>query len=98
VGSGRIESSGNCTIRVLPEPDGPLGPSAQAIHEQFARFRLGGEAFGRELPLVALNVPADADLPAIRQLLESGQAQGWWEFEEGCVTDAWRHARTAQDG
>ncbi|MDW5327016.1 DUF4265 domain-containing protein [Plantactinospora sp. KLBMP9567] len=88
----RVEASGNCTIRVLPVPDGPLGRSAQAVHECFGRFGLGGEAFSEAFPLVAMNVPADDDLAAIKQLLVSGQAQGWWQFEEGCVTDAWRDA------
>lgn len=32
------------------------------------------------LPLVALNVPADADLGGLKGLLESGHEQGWWEF------------------
>lgn len=89
---GRVEPSGNCTIRVLPVPDGPLGRSAQAVHERFGSFGLGGEAFSKAFPLVALNVPAGADLAAIKQLLVSGEAQGWWKFEEGCVTDAWRDA------
>ncbi|WP_241564581.1 DUF4265 domain-containing protein [Nonomuraea polychroma] len=38
----RAEASGNCTVRVLPVPDGPLGRSAQAVHEQLAPFGLGG--------------------------------------------------------
>jgi hypothetical protein len=89
---GRVEASGNCTIRVLPVPKGPLGRSAQAVHEQFARFGLGGEVFSEELPLVAFHVPADADLAEIKALLRSGEADGWWHFEEGCITDAWRDA------
>lgn len=89
---GRVEASGNCTIRVLPIPGGPLGRSARAVHERFARFGLGGEAFSDELPLVAFNVPADGDLAGIKSLLRSGAADGWWYFEEGCVTDAWRDA------
>jgi hypothetical protein len=89
---GRVEASGNCTIRVLPVPDGPLGCSAQAVHERFGPFGLGGEAFSKEFPLVALNVPADADLAAIKQLLVSGDEQGCWKYEEGCVADAWRDA------
>ncbi|SDM51255.1 protein of unknown function [Nonomuraea jiangxiensis] len=73
-------------------PGGPLGPSAQAAHEQFARFGLGGESFSAKLPLVAFTVPADADLRQIKALLTRGQADGWWHFEESCVTDAWRSA------
>ncbi|SCG56166.1 protein of unknown function [Micromonospora echinaurantiaca] len=88
----RVEPSGNCTVRVLPVPTGPLGRSAQAVHDRLAPFGLGGETFSPELPLVALTVPADADLPAIKATLLRGQAEGWWHFEAACVTDAWRAA------
>ncbi|MGW7043220.1 DUF4265 domain-containing protein [Streptomyces avermitilis] len=40
--------------------------------------------------MVALDVPPDADLTRIRKLLEHGEAKGWWHWEEGAVTDAWR--------
>ncbi|MGW6499596.1 DUF4265 domain-containing protein [Nonomuraea angiospora] len=88
----RVEASGNCTVRVLPVPGGPLGRSAQAVHEQLAPLGLGGESFSSELPLVAFTVPADADLGRIKALLTRGQRDGWWHFEESCVTDAWRNA------
>ncbi|MEV0717460.1 DUF4265 domain-containing protein [Asanoa sp. NPDC050611] len=88
--AGRVEASDKCTIRVLPVPSGPLGRDAAAVHERFRPFGLGGESFSEALPLVAMTVPADADLAAIKQLLVSGAEQGWWMFEEGCVTDAWR--------
>ncbi|MGW1886055.1 DUF4265 domain-containing protein [Streptomyces sp. NPDC001970] len=88
----RVEASGNCTVRVLPVPGGPLGRSAQAVHERLAPFGLGGESFSREFPLVALTVPADADLEGIKALLIRGQEEGWWHFEVACVTDAWRAA------
>ncbi|MCO6010579.1 DUF4265 domain-containing protein [Actinoallomurus purpureus] len=88
----RVEASGNCTVRVLPVPDGPLGRSAQAVHEQLAPFGLGGESFSSELPLVAFTVPADADLGQIKALLTQRQMDGWWHFEESCITDAWRSA------
>lgn len=87
--TGRVESSGNCTVRILPVPDGPLGRSAQAVHDCVAPFGLGGEAFSKQLPLVALTVPSGADLPRIKAFLIQGQAKGWWHFEEACVTEAW---------
>ena len=37
-------------------------------------------------------LPADADLGGIKALLVRGQEDGWWQFEVGCVTDAWRDA------
>ncbi|MGP3917313.1 DUF4265 domain-containing protein [Nonomuraea sp. 10N515B] len=88
----RVEASGNCAVRVLPVLDGPLGRSAQAVHEQLARFGLSGESFGSELPLVAFTVPADADLGQIKALLTRGRREGRWHFEESCITDAWRSA------
>jgi hypothetical protein len=84
--------SGNCTLRVLPIPSGPLGPSAQAVHDHLAPFGLSGESFSKDLPLVALNVPADADFLRIKTVLLQGEAEGWRQFEEACVTDAWKTA------
>ncbi|MFJ2162884.1 MULTISPECIES: hypothetical protein [unclassified Streptomyces] len=37
-------------------------------------------------------MPADADLGGIKAMLSRGQEDGWWHFEAGCVTDAWRNA------
>ncbi|GAA0447926.1 hypothetical protein Aca07nite_73400 [Actinoplanes capillaceus] len=90
--TGRVEASGHCVIRVLPVPSGPLGPSASAVHAAFARFGLGGEVFSAELPLVAFDVPADADFGEIQQVLADGKSQGWWHFEVGCGTDRWRNS------
>lgn len=88
----RTEASGNCTVRVVPIPAGPLGPSAQAVHARLAPYGLGGEVFSREFPLVALTVPAGADLPQIKALLAQGKDEGWWQYEVSCVTDAWNAA------
>lgn len=90
--TGRVEGSGNCTVRVLPVPTGPLGANAEAVHGQFEQWNLGGEEFSKELPLVALNIPADADMPAIKALLNRGVEDGWWYYETGCATDTWRAA------
>ena len=85
----RVEASGNCAIRVLPIPAGPLGRSAEAVHAAFARFDLGGEVFSAELPLVAFNIPRDADFAEIKALLERGRSEGWWHFEVGSATQSW---------
>lgn len=87
--TGRVQASGHCVIRVVPVPSGPLGPSASAVHAAFARFSLGAEVFSAELPFVAFDVPADADFAEIKQVLASGEAEGWWHFEVGCGTDRW---------
>ncbi|MFI6058998.1 DUF4265 domain-containing protein [Streptomyces sp. NPDC051286] len=89
---GRVSASGNCTIRVVPIPSGPLGRSARAVHERLSVFGLGGEVFSEDFPMVAFNVPADADHAGIKALLARGEAEAWWHFEVGCGTDAWRDA------
>jgi hypothetical protein len=42
-------------------------------------LRSGGEVFSSELPLVAFDVPADADFGAIKQVLADGTTNGWWD-------------------
>lgn len=66
---GRVEASGNCTVRVIPIPAGSLGTSAQAVHEKLAACGPGGEVFSQDFPLLALTVPAHADLPRIKAVL-----------------------------
>ncbi|PZW03773.1 protein of unknown function [Micromonospora phaseoli] len=85
----QVQASGNCTVRVLPNPAGPLGRSARAVHAEFAAFNLGGEVFSEQLPLVAFNIPADADFAAIKLVLERGQNSGWWHYEVGSGSTRW---------
>jgi Domain of unknown function (DUF4265) len=42
--------------------------------------------------MVALDVPPDADLAAVKRLLREGERDGWWEYEESCTGDAWQAA------
>ncbi|MEV6505099.1 DUF4265 domain-containing protein [Streptomyces sp. NPDC051642] len=88
----RVSSAGNSTIRVVPVPSGPLGRSPQEIHRRLADFRLGGEVFSADFPMVAFNVPADTDFAALKELLVRGQEDGWWHFEVGCGTDEFWNA------
>ncbi|MET9374266.1 DUF4265 domain-containing protein [Streptomyces sp. NPDC002992] len=88
----RVTASENCTLRVLPVPSGPLGPSAAAVHRRLAPFGLGGESFSEDFPLVALNVPAHAPFADIKALLDRGEEEGWWHWETGCRTEAWEAA------
>jgi hypothetical protein len=87
-----VRASGHCVIRVIPVPFGPLGHDALAVRAQFTRFSLGGETFGPQLPLIAFDVPTDADFTAIKQLLDEGSSNGWWHFEVGYGTDRWWNA------
>lgn len=44
--------------------------------------------------LTAIDVPPDADLRLVRQLLDTGKRDGWWDYDELCVTEAWRTSAT----
>ncbi|MFI6762452.1 DUF4265 domain-containing protein [Micromonospora sp. NPDC050417] len=88
----RVRWSGNCTIRVLPFRDGPIGPSARGVWEKFAGLGVTAEGHNSDLPLVALSVPPEADLAAVKRLLAQGDQEGWWWHEESCIGDAWRSA------
>lgn len=87
-----VEASGNCTIRVLPleNSDRQVGRGeVLAIFERLGVTGEGIEAFN----LVALNIPGTAELRPVRELLADGEANGWWEYQEGCVTDRWEQAQ-----
>ncbi|ORT55675.1 DUF4265 domain-containing protein [Streptomyces sp. CB03238] len=89
---GMISPSGNCTIRVVPIPTGPLGRSPQAVHRRLSAFGLGGEVFSEDFPMVAFTAPAGADFAGIKALLVRGQEEAWWHYEVGCGTDEWWNA------
>jgi hypothetical protein len=90
----KLEASGYCAIRVMLATGSPLGPldaGTEAILEKFTALGVTGSGmFG----LTAIDVPPDADLRLIRQLLDIGQRDGWWDYDELCVTDAWNAATT----
>lgn len=83
-----LASSGNCTIRVIPLSDGPLAGDKQAVLDAFAPLGVEGEGVG-QFDLVALNVPPEADLDRVKGLLLRGVEDGSWDYEEGCIGDAW---------
>ncbi|WP_250637962.1 MULTISPECIES: DUF4265 domain-containing protein [Streptomyces] len=65
----------------------------QSVLNAFAELGVGGEGIER-FGMVALDVPPEVDLAKVQRLLDHGVAQEWWDMEEGCITDAWRTART----
>jgi Domain of unknown function (DUF4265) len=88
----KLEASGYCAIRLVLAPDSPLGPlkaRVDAILDKFTALGITGSGmFG----LAVIDVPPDADLYLVRQLLDTGQHDGWWDYDELCVTDAWKAA------
>ena len=87
----RVRWSGRCTIRVIPRQDGPLAADRQAVLDAFAPFGVSGEGIA-QYGMVALDVPAEADLSLVKALLHAGEADGRWHFEEGCIGDEWANA------
>jgi hypothetical protein len=87
----RLQWSGNCTIRIIPFAEGAMGGSRQRVLDAFARLGVAGEGIER-FGMVALDVPHEVDVVAVKQLLFNGQRDGWWEYEEGCVGDDWLDA------
>lgn len=89
----RLKWSGRCTIRVIPTGEGPFAGSRQAVLDAFEPLGVGGEGI-EQFGIVALDVPEDADLVPVVGLLRRGRDDGWWEYEEGCVGDAWQAVKT----
>lgn len=81
--------SGRLTIRVIPSREGPLGGSLQGVLDAFEPLGVTGEGAEPAWPIVALDVPPDADLARVKALLRKGQADGRWDYEESCVSDEW---------
>jgi hypothetical protein len=88
---GKARWSGNCTIRLIVFRDGALGGDLQAALDRFAPLGVTGEGIA-QYGMVALTVPPDAELGAVKQLLRQGGSEGWWDHEEGCIGDAWDQA------
>ncbi|WP_037599663.1 DUF4265 domain-containing protein [Streptacidiphilus rugosus] len=89
-----VLASENCTIRLIVRKDGGSEAARQTVLETFHRLGTTGEGI-EQFRMVALDVPPTANLPKIRRLLDHGETKGWWHWEEGCVTAAWRD--TASD-
>ncbi len=87
----KVRSSGNCTLRVIPFKDGPLAGDRQAVLDAFAPFGVDGEGI-EQFGMVSLNVPSDAALAEVKGLLQRGVRDGWWDYDEGCIGDAWKAA------
>ena len=88
----KFEASGYCAIRVLLASDSPLGPleaGTEAILDKFTALGVTGSGmFG----FTVIDVPPTADLHLVRHLLDIGKRDGWWDYDELCVTDAWKAA------
>ena len=87
----RVQWSGRLTIRVIPRRDGPLAADREAVLDAFNPYGVSAEGV-EQYGMVALDVPPDSDLRAIKTLLKAGEGDGRWHFEEGCISDEWAAA------
>lgn len=86
-----VQPSQHCTIRLIVLKDDGSAAARQSVLEAFHRLGTTGEGIER-YRMVALDVPPEADLPKILKLLNHGDTEEWWHWEEGCVTAAWEAA------
>lgn len=86
-----VEWSQRCTVRVVPFRAGPLQGDRQQVLDEFAAVGVTGEGI-EQYDIVVLDIPPTADLAAVKKLLRDGVQQGWWDYEESNVGDAWANA------
>ncbi|AQU67731.1 DUF4265 domain-containing protein [Streptomyces niveus] len=91
-----VRNSENCTIRLIVLRDGGTAAARQSVLNASWELRVGGEGVD-QFRMIALDVPPEADLRKVQQLLDHGESKGWWHVEEGCVTPAWTTARESPD-
>ncbi|WP_277213359.1 DUF4265 domain-containing protein [Isoptericola croceus] len=87
----RLERGGRMTLRVIPHREGPLRGDPQLVLDFFAQLSVAGEIMG-EMRLVALDVGPEHDTEQVKQLCISGEADGWWDYEEADITSDWHAA------
>ena len=84
-----LERRDRVVVRVIPRTDGPLRGDRQAVVNAFTPLGVPGEGMANPVSMVALDIGPDAPLAAVKGLLQRGEADGRWHFEEGCVTEQW---------
>lgn len=67
---------------------GPLGGDLALAAEPFAIPGVYTEGAG-QFGMLAVDIDATADLKQIADLLKRGVNDGWWEYDEGRITDQW---------
>jgi hypothetical protein len=85
----QIAWSGRYTIRVIPLGDAPARDQVREVIDAFSQLGVDCEGALPSFKLVALDIPASADLNAIKSRLQEGEVEGRWSYEEGCVDERW---------
>jgi hypothetical protein len=81
--------AGRHVVRLSPIINGDPTPFLERIEADFERLEVGIESMGPPEWLIAIDIPADADLAEIKKLLREGVASQRWTFEEACVGARW---------
>jgi hypothetical protein len=76
-----VRSGGHSTYRVFHRDKAVATPAA--LDERLAALRALGASTEGAKRVTAIDVPPDADIDAIYALLEAGEAEDFWGFEEG---------------
>jgi len=84
-----VERGGHVVVRVVTRRDGPLAGDRQAVLDAFSPVGISGEGMASPANVVALDIGPQAPIACVKGLLERGEADGRWHYEEGCVTDEW---------
>jgi hypothetical protein len=85
----KVQWSGRQTVRVIARSDGPLHGDPAAVAEVFEPFGVKCELMQQPVRMAALDIPADVEPREVKGVLRERQADGWWDFEEGCVSEDW---------
>jgi hypothetical protein len=75
---------------VIPRDDGQLGGDRQAILDVFEPLGVGAEGMSSPVNMVALDIGPDAPLSSVQSLLATGESEGRWYYDEGCISEEWR--------
>jgi hypothetical protein len=84
-----VQWAGRLTVRVIPRRDGPLQGDTTPVVDALEPLGVRCEVMQRPVQMVALDIPADAPLVPVKALLQQRTSDGWWDFEEGCVSQEW---------
>lgn len=88
--TGERQRGGRLTVRLLPLPDGPLGGDPEVVRSVFAELGVRSGEPSPQHGIVALDIPGDGDLRAIKALLIAGESDGSWDVDESQLSDAWQ--------
>ncbi len=81
--TGIVQESGHSTIRVYFHEVN--NERIAAVHDFLQRRECDTEAINNP-QLIAVDIPPSVAYAPIQAYLEEGEKKGWWEYEEGCLT------------